>query len=1033
MKINSISNINNLKNKSTVNTVPSYAENTQKTNTIKSPSDPQYWQNVSFKALTFEEIKKNNIEKKRKEIASRTNCCFKNEVYETFIDKRTGEIDPLAEKMFNIIAAGTNSRIEPKKFNPINRTANQVIDSHSLMNEDVINFINSIKDNDGNSNLQNYKAMVSLLKFYKAEGYRLEEINEFTWKLNAIKGKSGIATDEKLKWGKYFLSTLHNDVGFNAISGVLNTIFQFPENKIEEIYSFVAKFGKNREDKLKLNIESFPALAQYCFDKDGNKNQEHIEFAEKLMNNNIIIPSPKILEQAEKNPSNKSFLLELSKHIDKYALTQLNYIYQNYEKEDGSLPKHVEEKAIEFAKKTKDIEYFSNVYSNCINKDKTFNEEKFEQAISLIKVADTLGVNTQRTFWVDFLKDDFDTQKLAFKDKVIIRNVLNYYLKHTSKEEKEPNSFIIKKFSELRNSINPTINTIPVEEQKGVDFINNVMSASATGPTKFEQALINANSLLPTFDEGVPLKYSRKDFLKDFEKYCLKNNKDIEKEAEKLNIKLVYGYNGEIEGYNGFININNIEDDNTELFNITNNFLYSNEVSTKNAELNEQLNYIIKAFPEFINIIGKKQHNTHNYTLDIHTLLNLSECISDSRYYTDLNAKDKAFLKLAVIFHDITKRENEIDSNHPRKSALFAKSCIPRIIKDKDDQNRVYDIIDNHHWSKEYNTTHDKNEKAAELALRFRRPNDFEIAQIMAKADLIAVSEEFYHWYKDCLKPNNLKKIQDNLDFIYSSGNTIFTSRIVDKDALKEHTKIKDGKTYSVIDFSEIPYGTDMGKYGFETGVKKKDMTFLAHAIWDTKIAETLDTLQDLSLSSTDGVLSQTLISPDHNKLYSNRKFGVIVTEPNVSVLMMNDDNLNSGIKKDLKSFAKDDFVNLAPSLRNYYRDELLKQLKLDSKVSKEEYAKFYKEELATTKSLKDIEEKNYYEIGKHSISGKDLANALKRVQKDLIDPDDHFHNEIVGITPTIEAVFAKDTKFEDLPQDLLNFAYENDYPIYLF
>ena len=529
MKINSINLINSAKNISTIKPVQNFAVKTQPTIISKTPANPEYWQTISFKALTVEEKSQKNLKSIKKEISTRTNRAFNKELFETFIDKRTGEIDPLAEKMFNIIAAGEDSNIEPKKFNPINKTANTVINSYGILEEDIINFINSIKDNEGNSNPQNYKAMISLLKFYKAEGRRNEDANEFTWKLNSIKGKSGIATDEKLKRGKFYLSTLHDDVGYNAISDVMQTIFQFPEEKIDEIFDFTINFGKNREDKRKLNIESFSALAKYCFDEDGNKVEEHINFAEKLMNNNIVIPNYNVFKIAEKHPNNKPFLIELSKHIDKYALTQLQYIYEHFEQEDGSLPKHVEEKAIDFAEKTNDIEFFSNIYTSCINKDKTFDENKFQQTLSLMKISESLGINTQKTFWANFLKDDFDTDKIAFKDKVIIRNVLNYYFKHTPAEEKEKNSFITQKFLELRNSINPQINSVPIEKQQKLNFINNVMAANEAGATEFEQTIINSNSLLKTFKNGIPLEYSRSDFLKDFEKYCIDFDRDINK------------------------------------------------------------------------------------------------------------------------------------------------------------------------------------------------------------------------------------------------------------------------------------------------------------------------------------------------------------------------------------------------------------------------------------------------------------------------------------------------------------------------
>ena len=108
---------------------------------------------------------------------------------------------------------------------------------------------------------------------------------------------------------------------------------------------------------------------------------------------------------------------------------------------------------------------------------------------------------------------------------------------------------------------------------------------------------------------------------------------------------------------------------------LINKFLYENEIQTGNKELDKQLNTIIKAFPEFVNIIGRKQHATHNYSLDIHTLLVLARIIKDEEYKT-LNQSDKLTLKSVALFHDINKKEGEIDKTHPEVSAAAAKSIL---------------------------------------------------------------------------------------------------------------------------------------------------------------------------------------------------------------------------------------------------------------------------------------------------------------------------------------------------------------------
>ena len=101
--------------------------------------------------------------------------------------------------------------------------------------------------------------------------------------------------------------------------------------------------------------------------------------------------------------------------------------------------------------------------------------------------------------------------------------------------------------------------------------------------------------------------------------------------------------------------------------------------------------------------------------------------------------------------------------------------------------------------------------------------------------------------------------------------------------------------------------------------------------------------------------------------------------------------------------------------------------------VTDEQYIAFYKENLATKNSLNEISESKIYKIGEHSITGLQLKDAIKKLQEDLIDKDEIFHNEIVCYTPKITAVIAKCKHCSSIPDDVLRFADENGLPIFLF
>ena len=97
---------------------------------------------------------------------------------------------------------------------------------------------------------------------------------------------------------------------------------------------------------------------------------------------------------------------------------------------------------------------------------------------------------------------------------------------------------------------------------------------------------------------------------------------------------------------------------------------------------------------------------------------------------------------------------------------------------------------------------------------------------------------------------------------------------------------------------------------------------------------------------------------------------------------------------------------------------------------SDKEYAEFYKNVLASKRNPNEISDSKEFKIGKHVITGKKIKEILVQYQDSLIDKSERNHNEIVGYTPKIQAVIAKVKSTNELPKELLDFAYENKLPI---
>lgn len=164
-------------------------------------------------------------------------------------------------------------------------------------------------------------------------------------------------------------------------------------------------------------------------------------------------------------------------------------------------------------------------------------------------------------------------------------------------------------------------------------------------------------------------------------------------------------------------------------------------LATELEALQNSLNAMIGVFPEFAKTVGRKQHQSHKYTLDIHMLKAFQECTLDLEF-EKLTTSDKRILLIAAFLHDIEKDEGIVDKQHPVKSAIKVKNILKNIELADDEKERIHKIIYNHHWVQDLSK---EDKTAEEVGFNIKLMTDFELLKILARADLKAIgNDELY-------------------------------------------------------------------------------------------------------------------------------------------------------------------------------------------------------------------------------------------------------------------------------------------------
>ena len=468
-------------------------------------------------------------------------------------------------------------------------------------------------------------------------------------------------------------------------------------------------------------------------------------------------------------------------------------------------------------------------------------------------------------------------------------------------------------------------------------------------------------------------------------------------------------------------------------------------------EVREFLNSIIKGAPELAVIFGKPQHSNQSYSLDVHILKVLQESMKDP-LYNELGSEDKMALKFATLFHDIGKRYllEGSDTGHAEKCTEYVASVLDKFNFSDSFKERVCEIVENHHWYK-YFCNGGVGEKY--VATLCRRPNDFLIYQIMAKADLKGVSEAFYLektnastlLEADANFAANMARIQPFVDELASKQIILGESKFVEVPArVKPSGEVIPAREIptekvnlngeevdmKVLNLANMPLDADMYQYGFNH-IQLKDLRLLAHVV-DGKIQlEIFKTLTENPLHHSPQSLS--LLSMADLSTYSGGRLGLILEVDNANVSYAYSSNAGSGAHKDMGDFVYEMFENNAH--RSLVKDKFVERMKANGEeLSDAEYAVVAK--YLVKKQYPETSIKTDVKIGDRVIPKDKILDAFIYSRDWLIEEKrmktHGSHNEIVAMNSRVRGVLAKVNSIQECPQWVLEFAHKNNLPVFI-
>lgn len=603
------------------------------------------------------------------------------------------------------------------------------------------------------------------------------------------------------------------------------------------------------------------------------------------------------------------------------------------------------------------------------------------------------------------------------------------------------------------NSYSDLFKLIPKNQKEYCNLLNKLAKSigistkplTAAEKKFFEEGMARLDRSIKDVDFNnveISLKISREDFVNK----ALDKMKKLD-ELEQRKVMDYFGFEiekGKLKGYP--INLNNgeklaeIPDKKTkkvieELRPFVVDFSEHNPITVTGASksFEKDLNDILGGLPELRSIIGRKQHVTHSYTLDKHTLKVLQGVVSNPKF-ANLSAEDKKILSIASLLHDITKAEGLRDFTHPMESAFDAFYIIQKMNLPEEQQLKIYELIKSHNWldrmNHPKNTADDIQRIAQDIAFDARHTNTFELAKILCEADMKAVKKDdsFFKHHKKTL--NEMSAIVDNYIKKIHETQIVLPQTIIPKASQIKNgvEKSAGGIKNTVIYMNKAD--ENLEKYGFAPGTTKDNWRAIVHALDNEDQMQKFNTF---SIIDTEALLSTSYIDTKSYKVFRKQGFILDVNTNDIhagyssdfgtgyakTIELLKSDYLFYGMRKGDK-ISKDAWRNNRTEYRRYISD-LIKQ---KMNITDSEYVELL-EKIQGCKSLTDIEkvDKNFAQKLKETFA--EMESRKRRGNRQ--------YNEMLVTRPKIQAVFAYDKSYEKIPEFLRKYAADNDLPIIIF
>jgi len=445
-------------------------------------------------------------------------------------------------------------------------------------------------------------------------------------------------------------------------------------------------------------------------------------------------------------------------------------------------------------------------------------------------------------------------------------------------------------------------------------------------------------------------------------------------------------------------------------------FVQQNNITVKGSkEMSEALTDIITAFPEFLTTVGKRQHHTHDYTLDVHCLKVLQDVFNNPEYQT-LSHTDRKEMQIIALFHDLSKAENQVDKEHPENSAFNVYYLLNKLDMKEKDKLEIYNVIRNHDWL----THFDFSEYAAkDIAFNMRGSESLKMLLMLSQADLKGVKkyDTYYKMYGSKLKKAGMK-IQPYLRDLQRTAINLPQTKIPKASELNQHSGIvdkihSDGITNTVL---YLKPNYDLGKAGFKSCRSTDDFNVLVHGL-DSKDSASM--FQALGVIDSNALLSTSYIlySKGNYRAFRNEGFVLDVAATNIHAAYWRD--FGSGYRKTIKETLYNTYLFRNNPTREYISGQLRQELKLTDK----EYIQLFKQ--IEDMPIEELEKKHPH-----------AARAYRKLFNDMEVSKRSFgrnYNEVLLSSPKIQGIFCYGKSPESVSVYLRRYAEKNDIPIIVF